>query len=103
VLQPYTEVPLHELPTVDMLEHIYRRLGFRLSLDAVATATLGVQKSADGVQAVRWYRQGQVDKLLAYCQRDVELTRDVYEFGRHRGFVHYQDRNYRMQKLPVNW
>ena len=103
VLQPYTEVPLHELPTVDMLEHIYRRLGFRLSLDAVATATLGVQKSADGVQAVRWYRQGQVDKLLAYCQRDVELTRDVYEFGRRRGFVHYQDRNYRMQKLPVNW
>ena len=39
VLQPYTEVPLHELPTVDMLQHIYRTLGFRLSLDAVATAT----------------------------------------------------------------
>jgi DEAD/DEAH box helicase domain-containing protein len=103
VLQPYTDVPLRTLPTVDMLQHLYDRLGFRLSLDAVAAATLGATKSADGIQAVEWYRRGEIDKVLAYCQRDVEVTRDVYEFGKRHGFVRYRDRRYRMRKVPVRW
>jgi len=103
VLQPYTAFRLETLPTVDMLQDIHRQLGFRLSLDAVASATLGITKSADGVQAVRWYRQGQIEQVLAYCERDVQVTRDVYEFGRHNGFVRYVDRRRRMCQVPVRW
>jgi DEAD/DEAH box helicase domain-containing protein len=103
VLQPYTKVALRELPTVDMLQDLYRTLGFRLSLDAVASATLGATKSADGIKAVQWYREGQIAKVIAYCERDVEVTRQVHEFGQRHGFVQYQDRRYRVQKVPVNW
>lgn len=103
VLQPYTDVPLQKLPTVDMLQNIHRTLGFRVSLDAVAAATLGATKSADGIQAVRWFRQGEIDKVIAYCQRDVEVTRDVYEFGKRHGFVRYQDRYHGVRKVPVRW
>jgi DEAD/DEAH box helicase domain-containing protein len=103
VLQPYTDVLLNKLPTVDMLQDIYKRLGFRLSLDAVASATLGATKSADGVQAVEWYRRGELDKVLAYCERDVEVTREVYEFGQRHGFVRYRDRRYRVRQVPVRW
>lgn len=103
VLQPYTDVQLQTLPTVDMLEHIYRALGFRLSLDAVASATLNTAKSADGIRAVHWYRQGEIDKVIAYCQQDVEVTRGVYEFGRHHGFVRYRGRGYRLRQVPVRW
>jgi DEAD/DEAH box helicase domain-containing protein len=103
VLQPYTTVPLGALPTVDMLQHLYDRLGFRLSLDAVASATLGTTKSADGIQAVAWYRRGEIDKVLAYCERDVEVTRDLYEFGKRHGYVRYRDRRYQMHQVPVRW
>jgi DEAD/DEAH box helicase domain-containing protein len=103
VLQPYTNVLLNKLSTVDMLQDIYRQLGFRLSLDTVASATLDATKSADGVQAVAWYRRGEIDKVLAYCERDVEVTRDVYEFGKRHGFVRYRDRRYRMRQVPVRW
>jgi DEAD/DEAH box helicase domain-containing protein len=103
VLQPYTDVPLKNLPTLDMLQTIYRALGFRVSLDAVASATLGTSKSADGVQAVHWFRRGQVDKVIAYCMRDVEVTRDVYEFGQRRGFVRFLDRYRGVRQVPVSW
>jgi DEAD/DEAH box helicase domain-containing protein len=103
VLQPYTPFPLSTLPTVDMLDHLYRTLGFRVSLDAVASATLKMTKSADGIQAVHWFRHGELDKVIAYCQRDVEVTRDVFEFGRQNGFVNYHDRRYRVQRVPVRW
>lgn len=103
VLRAYTDYPLHQIPTIDMLQDIHRRLGFRLSLDAVARATLGTKKSADGLQAVRWYKQGQIDKVIEYCKQDVEVTRQLYEFGRDHGYVEYWDRSYRKRKIPVNW
>jgi len=103
VLQPYTQVALDRLPTVDMLHDLHRQLGFRVSLDSLASATLGASKSADGVQAVRWFRQGKIEQVLAYCERDVQVTHDVYEFGRKNGFVRYYDRRYRAQKVTVRW
>ncbi len=104
VLQPYTDVPLHKLPTVDMLQDIHRRLGFRVSLDAVASATINATKSADGIQAVEWYRQGEIDKVIAYCERDVKVTHDVYEFGKRHGFVRYHDRRrHRIRQVSVPW
>jgi DEAD/DEAH box helicase domain-containing protein len=103
VLQPYTDYPLHSLPTVDMLQDVHKQLGFRLSLQALAEATLGAGKSADGLQSVRWYQQGELDKVIEYCKRDVEITRELYEYGREHGCLLYWDRQGRMQKVYVNW
>ena len=103
VLRAYTDDSLSDLPTVDMLRDLYDVLGWRLKLDDVAAATLGERKSADGLQAVRWFRQGQLDKVIDYCRRDVEVTWGVYNFGRRNGYVRYHDRRYRVHKVPVRW
>lgn len=103
VLRPYTDDPLLDLPTVDMLDVLHRTLGHRLKLDNVAAATLGSGKSADGLQAVRWFRQGQLQKVVDYCRRDVEVTWKVYEFGQQNGYVQYHDRRWRLQRVPVRW
>ncbi len=103
VLRAYTREPLDGIPTVDMLDHIHRRLGFRVSLDNLAVATLGITKSADGLQAVRWYRQGRIQEVLDYCQQDVEVTRQLYEYGNQHKHLKFKDRNYRLQMVPVSW
>jgi DEAD/DEAH box helicase domain-containing protein len=103
VLSAYTDYPLRQLPTVDMLDDIYRTLGFRVSLDALASATLGVTKSADGLQAIRWWRQGRMKELLEYCQQDVDVTRQLYEFGRQNRYLQYRDRRWRIRRVPVSW
>jgi len=103
VLRAYTDDPLDDLPSVDMLDHIHRRLGFRLSLDNLAGSTLGTAKSADGLQAVRWWREGRLQEILDYCQQDVEVTRQLYEYGKQNKHLKYRDRNYRLQMVPVNW
>lgn len=103
VLRRYTDDPLVDVPTVDMLDHIHRALGWRLKLDDVAAATVGERKSADGLQAVRWFRQGQVQEVIDYCQRDVEVTWKVYRFGRKNGYVQYRDRSWRVRRVPVTW
>jgi DEAD/DEAH box helicase domain-containing protein len=103
VLRAYTDDALDDIPTVDMLDQIYRRLGFRVSLDNLAGATLGTSKSADGLQAVQWYKQGRIQEILDYCQQDVEVTRRLYEYGKQHKHVKYRDRRYRTQMIPVTW
>lgn len=104
VLQPY--VPnenLRSIRTTDMLQDIYRTLGFRLSLDSLAKATLGATKSADGVQSVKWFRDGELDKVAEYCKTDVDVTRRLHEFGRDNGFVNYYSKLGSKLKVAVNW
>ncbi len=104
VLQQYTQaVELANLPTLDMMVEIQKRIGFRIGLDAVASATLQVGKSADGLQAVQWWREGRIAELFDYCRQDVEVTYRVYEFGRQHRFIRYYDRQYRIKTVPIAW
>ena len=106
VLKPYARNEnFRTFRTTDMLQDIYRTLNFRLSLDSIARATLGASKTADGIQAVEWFRKGEREKVAEYCKADVDITRRVYEFGRDNGFVHYYSKYSTQTKLrcPVHW
>ena len=103
VLRAYTDDRLDDIETVDMLAHIHKRLGFRVSLDNLASTTLKTSKSADGLQAVRWYKQGRMQEILEYCQQDVEVTRKLYEYGKQYKHLKFRDRSYREKTVPVSW
>jgi DEAD/DEAH box helicase domain-containing protein len=104
VLKPYARNEnFRTFRTTDMLQNIYRTLGFRLSLDSIAKATLGATKTASGLQSVEWFRNGELDKVAEYCKSDVDITRRVYEFGRENGFVHYYSKLGSKLKVAVNW
>jgi DEAD/DEAH box helicase domain-containing protein len=104
VLKPYAPtVNFRSFRSTDMLQDIFRTLNFRLSLDSIAKATLGATKTADGVQSVIWYRNGELDKVAEYCKADVDITRRVYEFGRENGFVYYYSRLGSKLKVAVKW
>jgi DEAD/DEAH box helicase domain-containing protein len=103
VLRAYTAERIKAIPTVDMLRDIYQQLGFRVSLDSVASATLGAKKSGDGLDAIRWFRQGDIAKLLSYCRQDVQITRQVYEYGQQNGHVLFVDRNGQKRRVRVAW
>lgn len=104
VLGPYAgALDLHSLPTLDMLQEVRRRLGYRLSLDALGAATLGAQKTADGLQALAWWKEGRIDEIIEYCTKDVELTRDLYLHGREHGYLLFTNKAKQTVRLPVEW
>ena len=103
VLQGYTTERLEKIPTIDILSDVYQQLGFRIGLDALVNATLGLKKSADGLQAIRWYRQGEIAKLLSYCRQDVDVTWRLYDYGRKNGHIVFLDRYGQRRRVKVNW
>jgi uncharacterized protein YprB with RNaseH-like and TPR domain len=103
VLMGYTILDLaHHLPTLDLLEVVERAAGHRLSLDAIATATLGVGKTGDGLDAIRWWREGKLMEIAQYCCFDVKVTKLVHEYVMSHGELHFIDRFSRKQTLKIS-
>ncbi len=104
VLGPHAPgVAWRKFPTLDMLAVIHERLSYRISLDNIATATLNAGKSADGLQALAWWKEGAVDKIEEYCRQDVAVTRDIYRFGKENGYVLFTNKAKQIVRIPVNW
>lgn len=104
VLMGYTAYDLPALvPTLDLLVELEKKLGHRLSLDAVATATLGVGKTADGLDAIRWWREGKILDIAEYCCFDVKVTRLVHEYGRDQKRLFFLDRFQQKRQVEIDW
>ncbi len=103
VLSAYTTADLTRLPTLDMLDVVRQRLNYRVSLDNLGAATLGAPKSADGLQALRWWKEGKVDEIARYCEQDVRITRDLYRYGRDQGYVLFSTKSGQKARIPVDW
>ncbi len=103
VLRGYTDEDLHKLPTFDLMYDLEERLGFRPKLESVAVPTLGGGKSADGLQALEWFKQGEIEKIKEYCQEDVRVTRDLYDFGKRNRGVLVSRFGGKARKVEVDW
>jgi len=73
--------------TVDLMQHLKAVLGYRVSLDNLALATLGEGKTGKGRDAPALFHQGKLLELISYCRKDVELTARLYRFGASQGMV----------------
>ena len=102
VLRAYTGENLNALPCLDLLEEIHKRLGFRVGLGAVASATLGCPKSADGLDALRWWKEGKIEEIKRYCRMDVELTANLFNYVIEKGYLLYKNKHHGIVRLPMD-
>ena len=103
VLHGYTSYDLTQIPTLDMMVVLQNILSHRLSLDSIATATFGVEKTAEGLQAIQWFKQGRLLDIAEYCCYDVKLTKLVHEHGTRHRQLHYHNRFGAKLTVPVAW
>ena len=101
LLNKYYPGDLSQIKSIDILEDIKESLGRRLRLDSVAQATVGAKKTADGLQAVRWWREGNVKDIIKYCEQDVKVTKEVFEYALAHGHIKFKD-GHRKQEVPID-
>ena len=103
VLHAYTVFDLRQLPTLDMLVEIRKALPHRLSLDSIAHATMGVEKTAEGLQAIRWFKEGKLAEIAEYCCYDVKITKLVHEYGAANKQLFYTNKFGSKLSVAVGW
>ncbi len=91
LLNKYYPGDLSKIKSLDLLVEIRAVLGRRLKLDSVAEATLGKKKIGHGLEAVEWYKQGEIEKIKKYCLEDVKITKEVYEYALANNHLKYKD------------
>lgn len=106
ILQKYLNVDLSKITSLDIMDDVVRLVGHRLSLDDLVSNTLGKKKSANGLMAVQYFREGRMDELKKYCLDDVKLTRDLYEHGLKNCEMKFLARDANLpyiKTLKINW
>ncbi len=103
VLHGYTALDLTAAPTLDLMTDLEKKLGHRIGLEAVAKATINAPKIADGLQAIKWWKQGKLVEIAEYCCFDVKITKEVHEYGRDHGEVFFMDRLGQKRQVAVSW
>jgi DEAD/DEAH box helicase domain-containing protein len=103
VLHGYTILDLRQLPTLDMLAEVRKTLPHRLSLDSIAHATMGVEKTSEGMQALRWFKEGKLMNIAEYCCYDVKITRLVHEYGASHRQLFYTNKFGAKLSVQVCW
>ncbi len=102
VLNEYYVGNLFKLPHFDILENIKELTSRRYPLEDLVQATLGKGKTGHGLQAIELFREGKIDELAKYCQDDVMLTKELFDFGVNNGYV-FAPLPANKYKIPVNW
>jgi len=104
VLEPYACFDFSQVPTLDLMVSIEEKIGHRIGLDAVAEASLGINKTAEGMQALKWWKEGKLREIAEYCCFDVKATKLVHEYGATGGKILFKsNRTQLLQEVPVDW
>lgn len=91
ILNKYYPGDITKIKSLDLMKEVQKVLGRRLKLDSVGEATLGKNKTGHGIEAVTWWQNGEIDKLIAYCLEDVKLTKELYDFATRENILKYKD------------
>lgn len=103
VIANYLGAWVKDLPQLDLMVAAQQKIGYRPKLNNLSNATLGKGKLGSGMDAVKYFAAGELDKLKKYCMEDVRLTLEVYQYGVEHGRIKYYDRNGFVRETEIDW
>jgi len=105
-LSRYAPKNFKTFPHFDIMKAVRDRLGFSLGLDHLARQTLGKGKTDIGINAVAYWNKHDsqsMAKLKSYCEADVLLTKELYDFGVREKRLKYLDKWNTPRDIPVDF
>ncbi len=105
ILNKYYPGDLTKLKSLDILKEIQKAYGRRMKLDQLAEGTLGKKKSGHGLEAIEWWKKGEIEKIRQYCLDDVRLTKELYDFARENNKLTFKEggKLYEIKLDTSNW
>lgn len=103
---PLAPYDFRKKPQFDIMDHVKNALGFRLGLNALASETLNHTKIDHGLNAVKYWAEHTSEslaKLKKYCEADVTVTTEVYDYGLKNKLLKYKDKWNTPRSFPVDF
>lgn len=104
ILNKYFNFNVKAIESLDILDNIEEKLGHRVKLDFLAQINLKTGKTADGLEAIKFYKEKRWDDLKNYCLNDVKITKDLYDLGKKQGYLLVPtDHGRSVAKVEFDW
>lgn len=103
IMNRYYTGDLLQFPHLDLLKAIKESSGKRYKLNDIAKATLQIEKSADGLQAQKWFEEGKIDEIKKYCEQDVKVTKELYDYGKKNKMIYYPTLTGEIVPIGINF
>ena len=81
VLSGYTDFNFEKIPTFDILARIFSQLGHHIKLANLVEANLNEKRYGNMTKTTEWYKEGNVEKVRAYCENDVRITNALFRLA----------------------
>ncbi|HEY4512124.1 MAG TPA: ribonuclease H-like domain-containing protein [Candidatus Paceibacterota bacterium] len=91
LLNKYYNGDITKIKSLDILAEVRKSLGRRVGLGNIAEATLGYGKNGHGLQAIEWWKKGDIESIRKYCIQDVKVTKEIYEYALKHKLLKYKD------------
>lgn len=91
LLNKYYAGDLLKIKSIDLLKEMQKSVGRRMKLDQIAEGTLNTNKSGHGLDAIKWWQNGEVEKVKNYCLDDVRITKDLYDYALKNGRLFFKE------------
>jgi hypothetical protein len=69
----------------------------------LAFRELAAALGGDGLQALRWWKEGRIREIIDYCRSDVRITRELFLLGRRQGHLLFHNKAGQTVRVPVDW
>ena len=105
-LQPYTTINISKFPHFDIMDEVKKKVGRRISLDALAKETLDKAKIDNGLNAVFYWNKGDKEslaKLKKYCEDDVRITKELYDFVIKNKHLLFKDKWNTLRRIDLDF
>jgi DEAD/DEAH box helicase domain-containing protein len=102
ILNKYCPDDLSKIKSIDILKSVKDSFGRRIKLDNIAENTLGKNKIAHGLEAIKWWNEGKIDLIRKYCEEDVYITRDIFLYALENKKLFAKDREGNKVEIKIN-
>jgi len=91
LLNKYYPGDLTKIKSLDILKEVRNAINRRVKLDQIAEGTLGTKKSGHGLEAITWWKNGEIEKIRKYCIDDVRITKEIYDYARTHNELRFKE------------
>ncbi len=102
LLNKYYSGDLMQKKSLDLLKEVRKSLGYRVGLGVIAEGTLGMGKSGNGLEAVEWWKKGEIEKIIKYCIDDVKVTKAIHDYALENKKLKFKDYKNGQQIVEFN-
>lgn len=89
--------------TLDLYQIFRETMGFGVSLDNMASSTLGGDWVSDGNADTALWKAGKVDAIIDQCKQDVDLMCRIYKHGMDHKSIGFTNAHGQKITAPIQW